>query len=78
MAFLDTSATCTMIGRPLYQILQAATPLKVKQDEDLHLEVIGGAAAPTLGTATIQIGIAGDQYEHEIDISANQENPNCI
>ncbi len=40
--------------------------------------VIGGSAAPTLGTATIQIGIAGGSYEHEIVISVNRENPNCI
>ncbi len=52
MALLDTGATCTMIGQPLYETLQAAQPLKVKQDKDLRLEV-GGDAAPTLGTATI-------------------------
>ncbi len=47
-----------MIGWPLYETLQAVQPLKLKKDEDLHLEVIGGGAAPTLGTATVQIGIA--------------------
>ncbi len=78
MALLDTGATCTMIGRPLYETLQAAQPLKVRQDEDLRLEVIGGGAAPTLCTATVQIGIAGGSYEHEIVISAKRENPNCI
>ncbi len=78
MALLDTGATCTMIGRPLYELLQAAQPLKVRKDENLRLEVIGGGAAPTLGTATVQIGIAGGSYEHEIVISANRENPNCI
>ena len=31
-----------------------------------------------LGTATVQIGIAGGSYEHEIVIIANRENPNCI
>ncbi len=67
-----------MIGRPLYETLQAAQPLKVRQDEDLRLKVIGGGAAPTLGTATVQIGIAGGSYEHEIVISANREDPNCI
>ncbi len=59
MPLLDTGATCTMIGRPLYEILQAAQLLKVRQDEHLRLQVIGGGAAPTLGTATVQIGIAG-------------------
>ncbi len=78
MALLDTGASCTMIGRPLNETLQAAQPLKVRQDEDLRLEVSGGGAAPTLGTATVQIGIAGGSYEHEIVISANRENPNCI
>ena len=78
MALLDTGATCTMIGRPLYETLQAAQPLKVRQDEDLRLKVIGGGAAPTLGTATVQIGIAGGSYEHDIVISANREDPNCI
>ncbi len=78
MALPDTDATCTMIGRPLYEIHQAATPLKVKQDEALHLEIIGGGAAPTLGTITVQIGIAGGHYQHEIVISANRKNPNCI
>ncbi len=60
-----------MIGRPLYETLQ---PLKVKQDEDLPLEVIRGGAAPTLGTAIVQIGIAGGSYKHEVVISTNQEN----
>ncbi len=78
MVLLDTGATCTMIGRPLYETLQAARPLKVRQDENLRLEGIGGGAAPMLGTATVQIGIAGGSYEHEIVISANRENHNCI
>ncbi len=67
-----------MIGRPLYETLHAVTPLKLKTDEDLRLEVIGGGAAPTLGTATVQIGIAGGTYEQEVVVSANRENPNCI
>ena len=64
LALLDIGATSTMIGWPLYETLQAVQSLKVKQDEDLHLEVIGGGAAPTLGTATVQIGIVGGSYEH--------------
>ncbi len=67
-----------MIERLLYETLQDVQPLKVKQDEDLRLEVIGGGAAPTLGTAIVQIGIAGGLYEHEVVISANREKPNCI
>ncbi len=78
LALLDTGATCTMIGRPLYETLHAVTPLKLKTDEDLRLEVIGGGAAPTLGTATVWIGIAGGTYEPEVIVSANRENPNCI
>ncbi len=50
----------------------------MRQDENLRLEVIGGGAAPTLGTATVQIGIAGGSFEHMLVISANRENPNCI
>ncbi len=49
----------TMKERQLYETLQAVQPLKLKKDEDLRLEVIGGGAAPTLCTATVQIGIAG-------------------
>ncbi len=67
-----------MIGRPLYETLQAVQPLKLKKDGDLHLEVIGGGAAPTLGTAKVQIGITGGSYEQELVVSANRENPNCI
>ncbi len=78
MTLLDTASTCTMIGRPLYELLQAAQLLKVRQDKNLRLEVIGGGTAPTLGTATVQIGIAGGSYKHGIVISANRENPNCI
>ncbi len=78
LALLDTGATCTMIGRPLYETLHAVQPLKLKTDEDLRLEVIGGGAAPTLGTATVRIGIAGGTYEQEVVVSVNQENPNCI
>ncbi len=75
---MDTGATCTLIGRPLYETLHAVTPLKLKTDQDLRLEVIGGGAAPTLGTATVRIGIVGGTYEQEVVVSANQENPNCI
>ncbi len=78
LELLDTGATCTMMGRPLYETLHAVTPLKLKTDEDLRLEVIGGGAAPTLGTATVRIGIAGGTYEQEVVVSANRENPNCI
>ena len=46
LALLDTGATCTMIGRPLYETLHAVQPLKLKTDEDLHLEVVAGGAAP--------------------------------
>ncbi len=63
LALLDTGATCTMIGRPLYKTLHAVQPLRLKKDEDLRLEVIGGGAAPTLGTATVQTGIAGGSYK---------------
>ncbi len=78
MALIDTGATCTMIGQPVYETLQAAKPLKVKQDKELHLEVILGGAVPALGTANVQIGIAGGQHDYETVISANKENPNCI
>ncbi len=78
LALLDTGATCMMIGRPLYEMLHTVQPLKLKTDEDLRLEVIGEGAAPTLGTATVQIGIAGGTYEQEVVVSANRENPNCI
>ncbi len=78
LALLDTGATHTMTGRPLYETLQTVQPLKVKQDEDLRLEVIRGGAAPTLGTATVQIGITGGTYEQEVVISAKRENPNCV
>ncbi len=67
-----------MIGRPLYETLHAVQPLKLKTDEDLHLEVIGAGAAPTLGTATVRIGITGGIYEQEVVLSANRENPICI
>ncbi len=77
LALLDTGATCSMI-LPLYETLEATKPIKVKQDEALCLEVIGGGAAPTLGTSNVQIGIAGGQCDHEIVISANKENPDCI
>ncbi len=71
LALLDTGATCTMIGRPLYEMLQAVQPLKLKTDEDLQLEVTGGGTAPTLSTATVQIGIAGGTYQEEVVVSAN-------
>ncbi len=50
----------------------------MRQEEHLRLEVIGGGAAPALGTATVQIGIAGGSYKHDIVISGKRENPNCI
>ncbi len=78
LALLDTGATCTMIGRPLYETLQVVQPLKLKKDGDLRLQVIVGGAAPTLGTATVQMGIAGGTYEQEVVVSANRENRNCI
>ena len=73
LALLDTGDTCTMIARPLYDTLQAVQPLELKTDKYLRLEVIGGGAAPTLGTATVWIGIAGGTYEQEVVVSANWE-----
>ncbi len=45
MALLGTGATYTVMGQSLYETLQVAKPLKVKKDEALRLEVIGGSAA---------------------------------
>ena len=64
---------------PLVKLtLQGVQPLKLKKDEDLRLEMIGGCAAHTLGTATVQIGIAGGSYEQEVVVSANRKNSNRI
>ncbi len=46
MTLLDTGGICTMIGRPLYDTLQATKPLTVKQDEELRLKVVGGGPYP--------------------------------
>ncbi len=82
LALLDTDATCAVIGRPLYETLQVVQQLtliekktlKPLKDEDLLLEVIGGGVAPTLGMATVQIGIARGSYEQDVVVSANWEN----
>ncbi len=48
LALMDIGATCTMIGWPLYETLHAAQSLKLKTDEDLRLEVIGGGVDPNV------------------------------
>ena len=51
LALIDTGASVTMMGRPLYQKVQQARALKLQTHDMPRFEGVGGNPVTTLGCA---------------------------
>ncbi len=76
LALLDTSASVSMMGRPLYQKVQQVS-LCVSKGKTPQLEGVGGNPVPTLGHTTVGVGIRDGVYRATV-VSARKERPNFI
>ncbi len=77
-ALIDTGASVTMRGRPLYQKVQQDCALKLQTHDMTRLEGVGGNPVPTLGCAEAEVGIAAGVYKTPVVVSARKERPNFI
>ncbi len=78
LALIDTGASVTMMGRPLYPKVQHVRALKLQTHDMPRLEVVGGNPVPMLGCAEVGVGIAAGVYRTPVVVSARKERPNFI
>ncbi len=78
LALIDTGASVTMMGWPLYQKVQQVHALKLQTHDMPRLEGVGGNPVPTLGSAEVEVGIAAGVYKTPVVVSARKERPNFI
>ena len=57
MALIDTSASVSMMWRPLYQKVQQVSQMRLQTQDTPQLEGVGGNPVPTLGHADVHVGI---------------------
>ncbi len=77
LALLDTGASVSMMGRPLYQKVQVSR-LRLQMQDTPRLEGVGGNLVPTLGHTTVGVGIGDGVYKATVVVSARKETPNFI
>ncbi len=75
LALIDTGASVTMMGWPLYQKVQQVSALKLQMHDMPHLKGVGGNPVPTLGCAEVEVGIAAGVYKTPVVVSARKEGP---
>ncbi len=56
LALIDTGASLSMMGRPLYQKIQQVSQMCLQMRETLQLEGVGGNYGPTLGHGEVDVG----------------------
>ncbi len=78
LVLIDTGASVTMMGWPLYQKVQQVHALKLQTHDMPRLEGVGGNPVPTLGCAEVEVGIAAGVYKAPVVVSARKERPNFI
>ncbi len=78
LALLDTGASVSMMGRPLYQKVQQVSRLRLQMQDTPWLEGVGGNSVPTLGHTTVRVGIGDGVYKATAVVSARKERPNFI
>ncbi len=78
LVLLDTGATVSMMGRPLYQKMQQVSWLRLQMQETLRLKEVGGNPVPALGHTTVGVGIGDSVYKATVVVSARKERPNFI
>ncbi len=78
LALIDTGASVTMMGCPLYQKVQEVCALKLQTHGLPRLEGVDGNPVPTLGCAKVEVGITAGVYKTPVVVSARNERPNFI
>ncbi len=78
LGHIDTGASVTMMGRPLYQKVQQVRALKLQTHDMPRVEGVGGNPVPTLGCAEVEVGIAAGVYKTPVVVSARKERPKFI
>ncbi len=78
LALIDTGASVTMMGRPLYEKIQKIRPLRLQTHEMPRLEGVGGNPVPTLGSTEVGVDIGAGTYKATVMVSARKERPNFI
>ncbi len=70
LALIGTSASVSMIGRPLYQ--------KIQMHETPRLEGVGENPMPNLGHAEVDVSIRNGACETAVVVNARKKRPNFI
>ncbi len=78
LALIDTGASVTLMGWPLYQTVQQVRALKLQTHNMPRLEGVGGNPVPTLGCAEVEVGIAARVYKTPVVVSARKKRPNFV
>ncbi len=73
LALLDTGASVSMMGRPLYQKVQQVSRLCLQMQDTPQLKGVGGNSVPTLGHTTVGVGIGDGVYKATVVVSARKE-----
>ncbi len=78
LALIDTGASVSMLGRPLYQKIKQLKQLALQTQGTPQLEGVGGNPIPTLGHAEVEVGVGAGKYKAAVVVSARKERPNFI
>ncbi len=78
LALIDTRASVTMMGHPLYEKIQKLWPLHLQTHEMPRPEGVGGNPVPTLSSTEVGVDIGVATYKATVMVSARRERPNFI
>ncbi len=78
LALIDTGASVSMMGRPLYHKVQQVSQMRLETQDTPRLKGVGGNPVPTLGHADVQVGIGDGVYKATLVVSARRERSNFI
>ncbi len=78
LVLIDTGASVSMMGWPLYQKVQHVSQMRLEMQDTPRLEGAGGNPVPTLGHADVQVGIEDGVYKATVVVSAWRESPDFI
>ncbi len=78
LALVDTGASVSMLGRPLYQKIQQLRQIDLQTKETPRLKEVGGNPVSTLGHAEVEVGVGNGKYKATVVVSARREMPNFI
>ncbi len=78
VALIDTGASMSMMGLPLFQKVQQVSWMRLQTHETPWVEGVGSNPVPTLGQAEVEVGIGDGMYKATVVVGARKERPNFI